>query len=1053
MIHSIEEVLADETYHGQEVTARCTVNGEPRSGREGGEKTLCPVRTTSGGNDFLSIWHESPRWTDAFGATNSAVQSVIEEVPLQRGEVVLARGIPNRHGDKRYLNVTELIIRDPDTAIGKSEMRSASECPRIYNLRFEKNIYSPGRYDLSPGSVKGRIVHTLVERAVEEGFQERFEAGWSETEVDRFLEELIDQQYSVEMALCRLAWISPNRIKEHALEAASRLLTDTEFTHRVANASSVETEIGLSSAVGFNGRVDLVLDGVPYDLKTNFRVSNRQREHHRFQLRIYLLAFVLESLDSGEHLRERIENGISGHLVYPNIEGQAGTELDEVRLREEDVEDILELRNEAAILRDGFGVPSTYHRDCHGCSFKTATTSADDEEILPPPCQFYCQSERRWQCFETDDDGEVITQCPLFDECDQRLEFRDPAVTDHYTQLRQALNAERKHRRELGYELDRMAPETLTQAGLRIPHLQLESLEGQRRIIFTSEVDIVPSFTPGARVRLSQTGSEYHQEATYYGQLGDRVIFQLETTPNSAFLDPTATYEALRTVAVDTLPRDLLNQLDYAQRGKVSPLTKTGGEAQEVVEMIDSDSIQELADYTDNKELYVDVPVRSDRNEVVLEVVKTLATQQFPTPADDGEIPTEEQRVLVLSVRPAMTDLLEEGFSSIADVVRMDGFAGGAAESVSAMTKGHQIYESLRDASVVISSAKYALSENVFHAMRDGDESVRQHTDRFFDSVMLVGAERLVEPQFHFLGVLGDRIVAIGDTQRTGPEMVSGEAQEARLSEPYFNRLYRRFANIESGDSRSMQISGELTGTMATGFSELDLHHVAIDGEFDFVNTQGSVASAIGETTLEFHIPPASEGNDVRFVRLAPVDRVDALQITRAFQGLRNIDASSLTIQKTYTIQDIRFEVKTSNPIDNDDHHLKINVPVHANPYLHRRLTQNEDEAETVANVCSDREPDLVVTPFAAHASAIRTKLNQKDFNIPVRLPAQLSGNHADSAVVSLAVTGEERIVAPPVSDIETLYTVFNCAQEITLVGDRNTLERNSLIARLFESL
>ena len=1054
MIYPIQDIVDDETHYGQEVTIRCTVVGGPRRGQQGGDKTLYPVRVSGQfeGDAFLSIWHEDPAWTDSFGRTASYLREIIDEVPLQQDESVVVRGIPNTHNGKWYFNVTGIIIRDPDTAIGKSEMRSASECPRIYDLLYEKSVYSPGRYDLSPGAIKGRIVHTLVEHAIEEEGKAQFKGGWSEAQVEASLEELIESEYSIEMALCRLAWVSPNRIRENALDAATRLLTDDEFTNRIASATDVSVEVGLSASVGFNGRVDLIIDGAPYDLKTNYKLTDKTRNHHRFQLRVYLLALLLETLETGERLHDRIDKGVSGYLVYPNLANESSVVLEEVELRRRDVEDILSLRNEASVLRDGFGVPTTYGRDCTGCTFKSPTTDQEKNEILPSPCQYYCQSERRWPCFESDDEGNIISQCPLFDDCDQRLEFRDPAVTDHYTGLRQGLNTERDHRKRLGYELEQLAPETLSEAGLRIPDLKLNALEGQRRMVFTSDAGLVPSFTPGSGVRLMQTGTEYYQEATYYGRVENKYVFQLNSTPNSAFLNPTETYEAVRTVAADSLPRELLSQLDYAQRGEVSPLLETTGKAGDNEDSLDPSDLNSLSEYTDAKELYLDVPVRRERTTLVTDIVSKLATQQYPSPAGGEEIPDDEQRALILCTRPEMTDSVEERLSSVEGATRMDGFAGGATTGLTGTSAGHEIYEGLRDASVVVSSARYALSEQVFHAMRDGDESVRPHTDKFFDTIVIVGAESLAEPQFHFLQILGDRVAAIGDTRRSGPEIVSGEAREARLDEAYFNRLYRRFANVESDDSQSIQVKAELTRTMQSAFSGLELDAETIDGSFEFRDTDGAIATAIGETSLEYQVPTSTEEDETRFIRLEPVEQVDAVHISQSLQQLRTLDASALTFGETYTIQDIRFKVRTSNPIDSDHHRLKVSIPVHATPYLHQRLTQNKAEAEKVAEVCTNVSPDLVVTPFVAHANAIREELEEIGEDIAVRLPDQLSGAHVDSAVVSLAVTGEERVVTPPVSDIEQLYTCFNCAQDVTLVGDRETLERNSLISQLIES-
>lgn len=1056
MIYTLQSLIEEETHHGEEVTARLSVSTGPKVGTRGGEKTLYDIdinQTSYRGDAFLSIWHENPTWTDDFSTTKRYVHQLLEDVPLQEGETVLARGVPNVHDKKWYFNVTSLLIRDPDTLIGKSEMRSANECPRIYDLAFEKNVYSPGRYDLSAGAIKGRIAHSVLEYAVDdEAYRDLFDEGWSEAAVESCLSEVVENEYAIELALCRLAWISTDQIKEFAADALNPLLTDDEFTRRIDEADDLSTEVALSSALGFNGRVDLLLDGVPYDLKTAYKPTESQRKKDRFQLRIYLLAITLESLKPKETLSERLDEGIEGVLVYPNLAKSDSVELEEVVLRERDIRSILRLRNEAVVLRNGFGIPTTYGRDCGGCTFKEPTSmGAGDvvDEELPPPCQFYCQSERRWDCFETNGDGEVISQCPLFDQCEQRLDYRNPKVTDHYNQLRNALNAERKARRTIGIELEHLSQDALVRTGLLVPELSLRSIEGQRRLYFEPSEPIVPTFSPGDKIRLQHGESEYYQEATYFGRKDGEYVFQLDATPTPAFLDPTATFEARYTLAIDTLPRQLLGQLDYAQRAEVTPLIESKGVAGDALGTLSPDNVEAVADHASNKELYVNVPIRPDRTAMVASVLESLSTAPLPTSEGDGSVPDEERRVLVLCSDPNVTDVFTERLSMESDVVRMDGFAGGDSATITPLTDAHQIYTSLKKSNMVVTSTRYALKENVFHAMRDGDSEVRTHTDRFFDAVIVSGAETLTEPQFHFLRVLGDRVFAVGDIHRSGPKMVSGEAKDSRLAEPYFTRLYRRFANVDNADSQSLTVSAEFTSDVAESFSSLDIPISSIAGDLNVVNAEGTTESVLSNTTLEYRFPCDSDEHESRFLRLRPVENVDATQISGAFDELRTLDAQEFTVQNTYTIQGIRFEIKTNNPVEGDEHQVKIQVPVRSTPFLNRLLTHNPSEAEAVVEACRSVGADAVITPFAAHANTLRKRLDEAELDIPVFLPSELPGEQFDSTIVSFGVSDENRVIVPPVSNIETLYAVLNSGKSVTIVGDRQTLERNSLLSSL----
>jgi hypothetical protein len=329
--------------------------------------------------------------------------------------------------------------------------------------------------------------------------------------------------------------------------------------------------------------------------------------------------------------------------------------------------------------------------------------------------------------------------------------------------------------------------------------------------------------------------------------------------------------------------------------------------------------------------------------------------------------------------------------------------------------------------------------------METGDKNARTHSEKFFDTIVLIGAEALTEPQFHFLGSLADRLVGIGDIHRRGPELVSGKARESPLGESYFSRVFKHYSSVHSTDYKSLQVPAELSGDLQNIFSRLDFATERISGSINFVDAGGETTTAISSTTIGEIVPQADENNEARFIRLEPIENVDALQISHQLEQLRTLDAGDLTIQNEYTIQNIRFRVLTNNPIDGNAHQIEVNVPVESTPYLHRHLLRNGSEIETVVDVCQTNEPDVVVTPFVAHANAIRDAFREMNLDIPVKLPSDLDGNIRHKVVVSTAVADESRAVSPPVSEIETLYVLLNAAQNITIVGDRTTLERNSV--------
>ncbi len=1058
-MYSASTLVGDKSYNDKEMTVRCIIKDGPKGGDRRGNKTLYELsvsETEFDGKAFLSFWNEEPEWTDTFGETESYVLDAVSNVLLETGEIVVARGVPKTHQGKWYFNVTSVIVRQPETAIGKSEMRTSNECPRIYELAFDKRVYTSGSYDLSPGAIKGNIVHDFLEYAVKnDKYQGLFDSGWEESDIDNCFDDILNQKYSLKLALCRLAWISTNHIKENAIDAIETLVNDSKFREIISNGENIDTEITLSDATGFNGRVDLVVDGIPYDFKTHYRVSESEIEKHRFQLRIYLFAFLLETLEVGEAVTDRIEDGVEGMLIYPSREDVDGVHYESVQLQERDIANILRMRNNAVVLREGFGTSTTHGRDCVGCSFKNQTVIGKGEaegKTLPSPCKFHCQSERRWDCFETNKNGDIVSQCQLFGECDQRLEYRIPEHTDHFNQLRNALTAERQARKQLGINLDRLANETLEQAGLRIPELTINTLNGRQRLILNNGRRVVPSFEPGANVRLSRKDSEHYLPVTYHGTSGSEIIFELDGRPSRGFLDARATYIATRTHSTAQFPRDLLQQVDYIQRSGMSPMIDRENPASDAREILSASDLNEVQNHVNTENVYINVPVRRNRLNLISGVTEKIASASLQILGEEQSIPSDEKRILVLNGIPDLTDDIVDQLDDVSGTIRMDGFVDPDISSITPKMSGHEIYEALDSSRVIVSSLNYALSDDVFHAMENGDKNDRGHSEKFFDTIVLIGADTLTEPQFHFLRNLGDRFVGIGDIHRRRPELVSGKARESPLGEMYFSRVFKHYSSVDSSNHICLEVPAELPGKLQDIFGRLDFDTKQISGTIDFVDSSGETTSAVSTTTIEEIVPRGNESSEARFIRLEPIENVDALQIAHQLEKLRTLNAGDLTIQNKYTIQDIRFRVLTNNPIDGDAHRLEVNVPVESTPYLHRHLLRNESEVEAVINICKTEPPDIVVTPFVAHANSIRDALRKEGLEIPVRLPSGIDGKIRNKVIVSVAVADEKRIVSPPVSEIETLYTLLTTGQDITLVGDRSTLERNSIFNSLLTS-
>ena len=1066
MIVSLREIVHNEdqyaitdlsqpvqAFQDKELTIRCEVTGIPSTGRTGGEKTLYPINDPTTRLDeeiLLSFWHEDSEW-GRLEETDKAVQNLVDTAPLQRGEELLVRAIPVYRETKWYLNVTSLFVRNPNMAIGKSEMRSANECPRIYDLQYRKNVFNPNRYDISKGAVKGDIAHRALERAIDDPeFAANFESGWTDSDIEALLDTVIEESFSMEMTLCRLAWVSTNDIKEFAEDAIRNLLTDPKFTQLIQGTESLETERTIADAYGLNGRVDLLIDGSPLDLKTNYFLEDGMKRQHKFQLRLYMFGLLLEKLDQGTSLGEALDELPPGVVIYPSLETESDPIYERVELEHHHLVNIMELRNQAATLRDSFAVPTTYDRDCSGCYFKdedTIGSGAGAGQTLPSACKFHCQSERRWPCHETNAEGKVTTECPLYHECDQRLEYRNPSVTDHYNELRSALQEEKRARKDAGQTMARMTDEVLEHAGMQLSQLSFESELSARRLAYSG--DTGRQFEPGTVIRLVPANEDTYAVATYCGTRDGHYIFEFDGSPSPRYKQSATTYQAKRALESTSFPRRLLSELDYAQRIGLDPRLRESGEISPQPQRIAPDAIDEITDHLDNRQVFVDLPVRVSRSVKLTQLVREISQAQLKS-LDGDPIDEEDQRVLVLGARLPEFETVADHLVDGNDVIHVDGFVDHD-NAFGPDSNSHRLYQAIQDSNVILSRAQYALQEGVFHSMTEGDKSQRPHSKRFFDAVVLLGAETLTEPEFVFLRELGDRTVAVGDVNREGPEMVSEDAREKGLAESYFVNAYKRFSTISSDSATSVSIQGEAATPVADFFHPLDIDLNGVGGSASFQHVAGEEERAEEYMTIERRIHSAGETEHPRDIFLEAVDRGDALYVASQLDDLNAIDASELRVGQTYTFGEARFQVQNNDVAPNREtgHVVTVDINLSETPYFTRRLISNPQEAEAAAELAADQDPSIIVTPFEAQAVAIDTELDERGLDVPVVTLDALDGDIAESAIVSLTVANDENIVRPPVNNIETLYTLLTVAESVTILGDEETLARNMLTERL----
>ncbi len=1056
---------------GAAVTVRCRIRSEPMAGESAGEKTVYLIEDPDGELDeraALALWTDSPSYPK-LERTASHVCSALaidtdapdesSGTPLQRGEELLVRGVPNRRGgdDAFYLNATSFVIRDPGRLISKSKLRTQERCPREYYLRYVKRVYSGDKFKTEPyeraARFRGDAVHTITEHALEDHLDRFREDTWTYDAVEKFCEDQFESTFGFRQALLILSGAGLDA-KDHVVETVERLFTDTEFCDRVREADSVGVERFLSNDYGYAGRVDILLDGVPYDIKTTRDPDADSVSRHERQIKLYLLALLLERLDAGDRLRDAVARGQFGYLVYPNV-SEGNVQFEEVQLRLADIREFLRARNDVIETGDAFAPPSTYNRECEGCSFAVEEWVSGPQDTLPPACTYHCQNERRWPCYETDGDT-LTTDCSLFDDCEQRIQFRDPNVIDHFEGVRAAFETERQARSTARTALDRFDDGLLAEAGYRIPSLRCVGARAAGTIVeFETSDHVVPAFEPGETVSLSLSTGGTDDEAVYVGRDDGIYLF----SPVGSGVDVTrylgtGSWEATYTFSPGAIDRRHLPYLDFAQRRNGGdPLVGTAGtDGGESPNLTTPEAVTQVLD---NERVFVDLPVGTARDEKLRTIVHSLVTAPYPQLGGDGVVPQEARRALVLGATPRLARLATAA-QPAGDHYRIDGTGG--PNTIRSEDGYHEIQSRLLDSRSLVSTVQVAAGaggpggiREFFHRVEEGDFGERDHSEAFFDLVVLVGADRLTEPEHHFLGDVADRLVAVGDARRGGPRMLSASASDSGL-DGYFGQEFDRYRSFPTDRAISVQVDGEAPPALRHLYD--DGPWTAIDGDLRFLDIDGDEETALDTVVLEAMVPAAS-GGGLRLVFDVTDTTVSPMAAQELFEERLELDATAIREGTTVVLNDRPLYLRSKEPLDGTksaSHRVEIRAVAAELPQFGRALLSNRIAEQIVTEVADEEDPAAVVTPFERHGTRIARRLDDRGVDVPVRRPEDLDGTVAGHTVVSLVTSNDAGIVRPPLSDPDVLYPMLASGRDLTLVGNGATLRSKDLFESLIDA-
>jgi hypothetical protein len=313
-----------------------------------------------------------------------------------------------------------------------------------------------------------------------------------------------------------------------------------------------------------------------------------------------------------------------------------------------------------------------------------------------------------------------------------------------------------------------------------------------------------------------------------------------------------------------------------------------------------------------------------------------------------------------------------------------------------------------------------------------------------------VGAQRLTEPEVHFLADLADRVVAIGDTRRGGPRLLSRAATDAGL-DVYFRQQFDRYRSFPTDETVSLQLEGGAPPALRQFYPEGPWREV--DGEVQFLNVAGDEETTIDTVDLEASVPAAS-GVGLRLVFDVTDTPISPMAAQELFESRLELDATRLREQSTVVLDDESLYLRSKAPLESEGsthHQVVIRAVATELPQFGRALLANGIAEQIVTRVADNDDPDVIVTPFERHGARIARRLAEEGLDVPVRRPEELDGTVVDHAVVSLATANEAGIVRPPLDDPTVLYPLLASGRTLTLVGNGRTLRSKDVFENLID--
>jgi len=1010
----------------------------------GGPKYILDLESPPGTNAKLTVWRMVPEWIP-FPSISPVLWDLFdssdpEERALRRlfvpGEEVFFEGYVILQGQTTWINVERVLIPAPSVPVGPREIISVQTCPRKYYLDYVKNVKHsilkyPDKY-----ITRGNLVHHILAAMLCDGTY-RLLSNQLPAEREQALRKrihgAIQTDFRLDAALHQIADVSLASVEKDAFHHLATPLYQEELFSFISG-KDVRSEVQINNVYGLGGIIDLLVDNIPVEVKTSWKV----RPEHTMQLLVYLFASYL---DSGNRM---------GYLLYTqpaqyDEQDRAPHHLHEITLNNSDIDLIIKARNKVLLQREGMQLPTTYSRWCSECSHQRHPGHALSKNL--PSCQYYCQTERFWDCYESDDNGTVSTRCLLVDTCPVKLTYFDVDEIDYYNKIRGAIMAEHSLLSALGSLLRMLPAEQRIIAGQQAGDLSLNRYENG--ILHLDSTSALPHLdvAPGDYAVLRTADGTYSYRVVVHTIGLTTIKLATQASLPDEFLNPEHRYTLVKDYAEINIFRKLLGVIDFIQRSqKAVTLSHQKGKLlpEHSIPRYNRENVIAALDRA--QVIAIQMPAHHSEVECAADLVASLKTGK---------------RTLVILRNLGEIDEFVQNFRKRHLILVISKEAGFTEEPKSWEIGNKQtvegIEERIRLSPIILTDRNFLLQSRFFELLRDPDRKY------YFNIVLADGAEQLFEPLNHYMQSFAEQSIFIGDANRVIFPLKSQEARNAGLGVSTLEKLIKFDAFFESKEyavfsEHFPHLPDQITEALRRARTHIDVD--ADGGAVCFITVQGLEDSG-SEIYTQYSITMEPTATEYR-LSLEPTTEIDLKHLEIAINQLSGKQIHDYPVGSSIPVKSGMLRVKQSEPIGSavgrcENVTVSVTIPTHSLEALQDLMFMNRAEAERVADVVSalqDRESCAVLTPYISQASLIRSLLVEHGIaDVPVWLPHQISGQSYATVIVSFVNANAEKVLRWPLTDPKVLYTLLTAAREqLILIGEPNTLSQSRILRDIISS-